>query len=94
MEKTATKVELTGIEPVNELEETENKSMLYSKGSGVTAAHTSALRPENRSQASAPDLDLKRIADAWPRLPQAIRAGIMAIVDTATGEPAGKDSAR
>jgi len=32
------------------------------------------------------DGDLRRLVDAWPTLPEPIRAGILAMVKAATGE--------
>ena len=50
------------------------------------------ILPEDAAQAPSPpspvpsDLDLETIRLAWPRLPQAIRAGIAAMVRAAVGE--------
>ena len=39
--------------------------------------------PRSGSESRPPDADLRRLIDAWPTLPDAIRAGIEAIVQAA-----------
>lgn len=40
----------------------------------------SEKRGEAESEAVWPDSDLKAVVDAWPSLPEAIRAGIVALI--------------
>jgi hypothetical protein len=45
----------------------------------VGGANSGALSPN----LGLVDLDLKRVVDAWPTLPEALRAGILAMIDAA-----------
>ena len=65
----------TGREPPVKLSE---KTPIASTG----GAESGALQDETE----AVDPDLAAIAEAWPMLPEAIRAGIMAMVRTAAGK--------
>ena len=46
---------------------------------------TDSSRRSSRDADSTPDDDLQRVIAAWPALPEAIRAGILAMVKAATG---------
>ncbi len=48
------------------------------------ATHNATLSVEPEGQTVQLDPDLQRVIDAWPALPEAIRAGIVALVNTAT----------
>ena len=39
---------------------------------------------ESAKSGAVPDTDLQRLIDAWPTLPEAMRAGILAIIATAS----------
>jgi len=43
-------------------------------------SHQEPLAPDARPQAAQMAPDLAEILDAWPELPEAIRAGILAVV--------------
>ena len=43
-------------------------------------SHQETLVPDVRPQAAQMAPDLAKIVDAWPELPEAIRAGILAVV--------------
>jgi hypothetical protein len=49
------------------------------------SAEVSATETENRTIPPASDCDLATVIDAWPRLPAAIQAGIVATVRAASG---------
>jgi hypothetical protein len=46
-------------------------------------SHQGALAPNARPQAAQMAPDLAEIVDAWPELPEAIKAGILAMVKVA-----------
>ena len=46
-------------------------------------AATPSSTPSNPTEISPTDPDLQYLNDAWPTLPQAIRAGILAMVEAA-----------
>jgi hypothetical protein len=48
--------------------------------------------PENSAPDSALSADLQRVVDAWPTLPEAMRAAILAIVDAARTEKGRKST--
>ncbi|MCH8152947.1 MAG: hypothetical protein IH830_11320 [Planctomycetes bacterium] len=47
------------------------------------ATHSATLSVESEGETAQLDPDLQRLIDAWPALPKAIRAGIVALVNTA-----------
>ena len=49
--------------------------------------HQRSLAPDLIHDTCQTDLDLARIVDAWPMLPEAVRAGILAMVKAALPEP-------
>jgi hypothetical protein len=57
---------------------------------GKTGKEVTATGPETLAYSLARetqiDLDLVRLIDAWPTLPEALRAGILAMIDAARKE--------
>jgi hypothetical protein len=75
-------VEPTGIEPVTT--PTQASSVRNVTETAVPPlAHSLARESEKCPSDVALDSDLTRILDAWPTLPPAIRAGILAMIEAA-----------
>ena len=52
-------------------------------GAAPRATHGATLTVASKGQIVQLDPDLATVIDAWPALPKAIRAGVVALVDTA-----------
>ena len=80
---------MTGVEPATfSLEVHTSGNPIPCNNSELSKEAQGVVAPVVAEQSETPpvDPDLARIAQAWEKLPVAVRAGIMAIVNTSGGE--------
>ncbi len=71
----------TGFEPDLEHRLSDNESNTWEDIEPPVSAPTSALGAENAENQPSRDKELQAVLDAWPKLPGAVRAGIVAMVN-------------
>jgi len=57
-----------------------------SESDGAARSACAAHRTKNAAKPTDSDPDLQHLIDCWPDLPEAIKAGIVAMVESAKGE--------
>ncbi|HRP62833.1 MAG TPA: hypothetical protein PK400_06040 [Phycisphaerales bacterium] len=72
------------------------KSPCEGVGSAESGAHSAQLilPVVSTDDPALAGLELRQIIDAWPTLPVAIRAGIVAMVNAAQGTPSAREGGR